>query len=115
MALVEVERVDPVGGLGGEAGDALAQLVADRELVALGGELGLLGLLGFELVAAGVDLGRSAVELFHVDVPGLVEVGDPAALGGGFLDAAREACELDVEELVVGGRFAGRECSLAGE
>jgi hypothetical protein len=91
LLLVEVERVDPVGGLVGEVADPLAQPVADRELVALAGELVLLDL---ELVASAVDFGGSAVEFFHVDVAGLVEVGDQAALGGGFLDAAGEAVAL---------------------
>jgi len=112
LTLVEVERVDPVGGLLGEVGDPLAQAVADGELVSLGGQFGLLGL---KLPAAGVDLGCPAVELFHVDVAGLVEVGDPAAFGGGFLDAAGEARELGVEDFVVRRGLAGDERLLAGE
>ena len=62
-----------------------------------------------------VDFGGSSVEFFHLDVAGLVEVGDPAALGGGFLDAAGEAVELGVEDFVVGGGLAGDERLLAGE
>ena len=112
LALVEVERVDSVGGLLGEVGDALAEAVADGELVALGCELGLLGL---ELAAATVELGCSTVEFEHVDVTGLVEVGDPSALGGCLFDAAGEAGELGVEDLVVRGRLPGDECAFAGE
>jgi hypothetical protein len=112
LALVEVERVDPVGGLVREAGDAAAEAVVEGELVALGGELGLLGL---ELVASAVDFGGSSVEFFHVDVAGLVEVGDPSPLGGGFVDAAGESVELGVQDFVVGGGLAADDCLLTGE
>jgi len=109
---VEIERVDSVGGLFGEVAHSLAQPVADRELVALCGEFGL---VGFELAAAPVDLGRSPVELFHVDVAGLVEVGDAPALGGCLVDSALDLGELGGEQLVVGGGLARNQCLLAGE
>jgi hypothetical protein len=63
----------------GQAGDAAAEAVVEGEFV----------------------------EFFHVDVAGLVEVGDPSPLGGDFLDAAGEAVELGVEDFVVGGRLGG--------
>ena len=112
LALLEVERVDAGGGLLGEAGDALAQAVADGELVAPGGERGLLGL---ELRVADVDVGGAAVEFGHVDVSGLVEVGDASALGGGLVDAAREAGELGGQQLVVGRGLAADDRALGGE
>ena len=112
LALVEVERVDPVCGLLGEVGDALAEAVADGEFVTLGCELGLLGL---ELAAAAVEFGCSTVEFGHVDVTGLVEVGDPSALGGCLVHAAGEAGELSVEDLVVRRGLLGDECAFAGE
>ena len=80
--------------------------------MALGFEFGLLCL---EVSAAGVDVAGSSVEFFHVDVAGLVEVGEAASLGGGLFDAALESVELGGEQLVVGGRLAGDERPLAGD
>ena len=112
LALLEVEPVDSVGGLRGEVGDAAPQAVIDGELVMLGFEL-----VAFDLEPAvtRVDFGCSSVEFFHVDVTGLVEVGDAASFSGGLVDAAGEAVELGGEELVVGGGFAAEDGFLAGE
>jgi hypothetical protein len=112
LALVEVERVDAGGGLVGEVADALAQAVADGEFVALGRQRGLLLL---ELGAAGVDFAGAAVEFGYVDVAGLVEIGDAASLGGGFVNAAREAGELGGEDFVVGCGLAADEGALGGQ
>jgi hypothetical protein len=62
-----------------------------------------------------VSSGYSAAPLGHVDVSGLVEVGDPPALDGCLLDAADDPSELGGEDLILGGWFPDDEGLLAGE
>lgn len=102
LSLVEVKVIKGGQGAAGEVGDALTQLV-------VGGQLG--PLCG-QLLASGVQLGVSAVDVFgaalHVDEfdqSGLVEVNQAATFLGRGHDLAIEAGELGGEQLVVAGRL----------
>jgi hypothetical protein len=82
------------------------------------GQLGSLGgqrlALVVEVLAAGLELGGPAGQLGGFDHPGLVEVGQAAALGLGSLGAAVQAGQLGGDQLVVGDRGLRRHRSLPG-
>jgi hypothetical protein len=111
LAAFEVEGLEANERLLSEVGDALVEMVV----------LGKLGALGDKRVAFAFDAAGAPVELAGppchvgvVDYPGLVEVGEAAALGGCLFDPAVEAVELGGEQLVVGDRCGGDHGSFAG-
>ena len=111
LFLVEVEGVDHAEDAVGEVADAAAELVVAGELLALCGE----GVAALGQVAAAVlDLGGAALELGQLDEPGLVEVDEAAAFGGGGVELAVQAGQLDAEQFVVGGGGAHGERLFAG-
>ncbi len=77
LFLVEVEGVDDGQDACGEVTDALAELVAAGEFVALGGER-LAALL--QVAAAVGGVGGAALHLGWLKQAGLVEVDEPAPL-----------------------------------
>jgi hypothetical protein len=96
---------------GGEGLDALVEAVVRGELGSLGGQ-GLA--LAFEVPAAGLELGGPAGQLGGFDHPGLVEVGQAAALGLRSLGTAVQAGQLGREQLVIGDRGLRRYRSFPG-
>src|SRR5271155_2759007 len=86
-----VELVDDGGHAGGEVLDAAAEPVAAGEVGALGGKASACVL---QVALPCGDRGGAALQLGHVDQPGLVEVDQPVVLAAGGLEFAVEAGQL---------------------
>ena len=91
--------------------DAVAEPVAAGQLGALACEAGA---LVFQFALACGDRGGAALQSWHVDQPGLVEVDQPVVLAAGGLEPAVQAGQFGGEQLVVGGRGVDRDGLLAG-
>jgi hypothetical protein len=111
LASGEVEIVEGCENALGEVADESTQRVVGGQLLALGYQAVL---LGAELLVAGVEIFGPPLDFDHLEQPGLVQVGRPAAFGSGQFEVAFQAASSAASRSSTGvGALVARAASPA--
>jgi hypothetical protein len=99
LTLLEIECIDAVSDAPGEGFDLARQPVVDRKVLALGQDRLA---LEFELTMAADHVLMSYLELREFNRLHLIEVHNSAPFALSLLESTVQACELCIEQFIVG-------------